>query len=203
MTLEAVNNIPRPVISGTVTVSLSELDQLRANAVQAIKFAEMAALHEKEVKIVVVNGDNSNNKFLKSDGVKELQIHYKNLDDIREILRSEEKQKLQEDFDIIIKGRDWAEKELLKFKDQNAKLYEETKKYQKEFEELEARIDKVSKEAEKNAEKLKNLETHHEEVISNSTAAIKAWNNEYEKLRKAFIDYKSGNWLYRFISWFK
>lgn len=94
--LAKADSLGGPQISGSVQVPLMELDQLRANYVNAVKAYKELALHVKEVRVVLVDGDDINNKVAKGTGKRE-SISWKNMDEIRSIVANEERGKLEKE----------------------------------------------------------------------------------------------------------
>jgi chromosome segregation ATPase len=96
-----VSDLQGPKISGTVNVSLSELDQMRTDHAHAIKLAK--ALEETQMKVVIVYQERKTyedfdrgSRFPTTRTVKEeINREYKNLDEIRDVIAKEEFTKLE------------------------------------------------------------------------------------------------------------
>lgn len=160
--LVRIQDIPEgPSISGTVTVSLAELDKMRADHAQAVKLAKFLEQNQAKVKLTVVEKKYVEKKVEKirsdryglnlytypvmEEKYEELGSDYIGLDDVREVIRGEEveklKDKLKEAEDTRVKCVE-LEVEISDLKSEKRKLESDLKelnsKYESEKSELEA-----------------------------------------------------------------
>jgi chromosome segregation ATPase len=156
-----------PRIAGKVEVSLESIDQIRADYVFAVKAYRELAQHVKEVRVVLVPGDGSGNKFVKTKDLKET-ITYKNLDEFREIIAAEEREKLKSQFDLVNAGLD--------------KAREETTAAIQVQNDLKETIQSNSKYHTEQVRKLKQTIKENELVIQDNATVIKEFTEEMEKL---------------------
>lgn len=95
-----------PSITGTVTVSLIELDNLRANHAAAVKYASELEAKQGQVRVTVVERGSigtyeldryGRQRYVNDERYSEIAVHYKGLDEFREIIRQEENEKVIND----------------------------------------------------------------------------------------------------------
>lgn len=105
--LISTDHLQMPRISGTVTVSLEEMDRMRSEHTQAVKVAQELESKQALVKITVEEERTTNKNIyhhgniLESYPIKEYiqkSVEYKGFDEFREIIRQEEFKKLEKQF---------------------------------------------------------------------------------------------------------
>lgn len=93
-----ISNLSGPTITGTVTVNLKDLDQMRLDHANALKLAQELSDKQMSVKVTIVERSHgvaySSNRYVSDTKYEELGIEYKNMEDFRSMIALEERGKL-------------------------------------------------------------------------------------------------------------
>lgn len=185
-----------PGITGSVSVNLHELDKMRADHSKAVKLANFLQSKQGQVKVTIVeeqhhkrikdHGDRYNDykpRYIEDIKYVELGVDYKNLDDVRKIIREEERQAFQADVDQL-------NEDLKELRESKATTVSELNKH------LQSSIQETLL----LKDKLRTLETQIRtdentiiactQQIEEEAKALKETNEVYEKLLKAHEELK-------------
>jgi len=166
-----------PQISGTVTVSLAEMDQLRQDHRNAIRLAQELEERQAVVKIIVTEEKQTmKTEYRGRDVVPhsypsfeyiQKSVEYKGFDEFREIIRQEEFKKIEKEFIDMSNSLDSNKKTMLTQYDDINKLIAERTKLETSMEECKKQLHNATEE------------------IKQSTGAIEAMQNTLK-----FVDLK-------------
>lgn len=136
--IKTTHDISGPSISGTVTVALSDLDKMRADHARLKAIASDLEAHQMEVKVTLSESKytpttDNYGRWTNNYDYKEIGHEYRNLDDVREVVR----QQVREEFKV-------KTKELQDKADTYASKYD---KFKKSSDERDAELRKILTEA--------------------------------------------------------
>lgn len=185
--LARADSLGGPRLGGTVNVQLSELDQLRADYVNAVKAYKELALHVKEVRVVLVPGDDTGNQIVKGAGKKEV-VTWKNMDEIRTVIAMEERNKLQTEIDQHNTRAEEAMQKVFAAESVLSDMKISTQEMRKDHAEEVKRHKRTIKEMEALLEEAKNNLAAVTAQLEEEVAAHNDLNTQYEKLKQQFDD---------------
>jgi len=95
-----VSDLKGPTISGTVTVSLADLDKMRTDHAKALSAAKVLEETQHQVKVILCERKFIPSKYSYNNGYVESElvqtgIEYKNMDDFRDQIAKEEREKIR------------------------------------------------------------------------------------------------------------
>ena len=142
-----------PKIGGSVRMNLHELDTLRADYVKTLNLCKELQENQMNVKVTIEEkkhirdfidgGDRYNgykNRYTEHIEFLEIGHAYKNLDEIREVIRSEEEDKLLMEMDSLRNALRKSEEKALKFSEHIDTLNNEIQAYRSRITTLEHQV---------------------------------------------------------------
>lgn len=135
-----ISDIGLPIISGTVQVSLAELDSLRNNHRKAIELARELEERQAEVKVILCEKrqvwEHHYGENVLVERFTQTGVEYKNFEDFRAPIALEERNRVQKELEQQQKQITDKQKEI-------AELYEKVDKKQTSIEELQKEIQRL------------------------------------------------------------
>jgi hypothetical protein len=130
----STRHLQMPHISGTVTVSLEEMDRMRSQHAEAVRIAEELESKQALVKIIVeevknimrhdYHGMHKLSSFPDTEYVQK-SVEYKGFDEFREIIRQEEFKKLEKQFSDMERSMEDVKKSSLDLISRNTAIKKE------------------------------------------------------------------------------
>jgi chromosome segregation ATPase len=184
--LATVQQLRGPSVSGSVTVPLAELDQMRSDHAAAVRAARELADKQAMIKIVVAHvaeGGRQRNILVEDDNLMEVSIMYKNLDDVRDALAKDARERVQDHIDSIGKQLEGLTSQVAessnKLSETIAAFAEEKKLHQglqKRYNDLETKFNTTNLKFESAVQTLTEERKLHEEALANLKEASEAQN---------------------------
>lgn len=143
--LMKVRDLRPPMISGTVSVPLEELDRLRADHANAIRVAEELESRQAQVKVTYQTRERYISHYSEISGepkyntrLNEEKVEYRNFEDFRAIIAEEERARVQEKLQQ-------QEDQITKSQEKLTKRFEMISKLEAELKDLKEKFSEASK----------------------------------------------------------